>query len=255
MFSVECGPHGDLFPFSNVVHGKGFLEFRQHTTGSGFCHRIPELRRRSGHGALAYTAPSRGAGIHVHVIPTWHAQPDWKARLQAILVHTHQVAGAANLASVPGLRGSTVVSFCNGEFLEHAATFRSLGCRIIWVNCMTWIFPKEIAHYEKFGPFDGYVFQSEYQRQELFPKLAAYGVAEDRCRLIRGAFAFDEFPFRPLRHCPREPFVFGRIARPDLDKWSSNLWPIYRAVQYAKKQAKVMAWGPRLTQKCGPPPE
>jgi hypothetical protein len=197
----------------------------------------------------------RGAGIEVQIIPTWFAQGDWKARLDAIGVRTHQVAGAANLASAPGLRGSTVVSFCNGEFLEHAATFRSLGCRIVWVNCMTWIFPKEIAHYEKHGPFDGYVFQSEFQRQQLLPKLAAFGVTEDRCRLIRGAFAFDEFPFKPLRHCPREPFVFGRIARPDLDKWSSNLWPIYRAVQYAKKHAKVMAWSPGLTQKCGQPPE
>jgi hypothetical protein len=196
----------------------------------------------------------RTAGMDVRMVPTWKASADWKMRLERIGVPTFQVAGPADLASVPGLGGSTVVSFCNGEFLNCAAAFVQLDCRIVWVNCMTWIFPKEIEHYERHGPFDNYVFQSDFQRQELLPKLARFGVPEGRCHLIRGALALDEFPFAPLAHCRGEPFVFGRIARPDLDKWSSNLWPIYEAVQYSNKQAKVMAWDELLTKKCGSPP-
>jgi len=197
----------------------------------------------------------RTAGMNVRIIPTWHANTEWKPRLESIGISTCQIGGPENLASIPDLAGSTVISFCNGDFLNCVERLKQLDCRVVWANCMTWIFPKEIDHYEKHGPFDGYIFQSEYQRQELFPKLTKFGVTEDQCRLIRGAFAFDEFPFNPLPHCPREPFVFGRIARPDLDKWSSNLWPIYRAVQYSNKQAKVMAWSQALTQKCGAPPE
>jgi hypothetical protein len=196
----------------------------------------------------------RSAGFDVRIIPTWAGTAEWKDRLDEIGVPTCQVSGPDNLASIPGLRGSTVVSFCNGDFLNCVHLFKQLECRIVWANCMTWVFPKEIEHYEKHGPFDEYVFQSEFQRQELFPKLAKYGVTEDRCHLIRGAFAFDEFPYNPLPHCPGEPFVFGRIARPDLDKWSSNLWPIYSAVQYSNKQAKVMAWNQLLSNKCGMPP-
>lgn len=160
-------------------------------------------------------------------------------------VRTHQVAGPANVASVPGLRGGTAVSFCNGDFLRNVLIFRQLESRIIRVNRMTCVFPKEIEHYKKYGLLDGYVFQSDFHCHELFPNLAKFGVAEDWCRLIRGVFALDAFPFKPLPYYPREPFAFGRIARPDLDKWISNLWPIYRAVQYWNKQAKVMAWGSR----------
>lgn len=196
----------------------------------------------------------RTAGIAVRMVPTWKAPDDWKARLEGIGVPTYQIDGQEELDSVPDLAGSTIVSFCNGEFLIHADRFRQLGCKVVWVNCMTWVFPKEIEHYERHGPFDRYVFQSEFQRQQLLRVLARFGVTEAACRLIRGAFAFDEFPFNPLPHCPGEPFVFGRIARPDLDKWSSNLWPIYRAVQYSNKQAKVMAWDEQLNNKCGSPP-
>jgi hypothetical protein len=196
----------------------------------------------------------RMAGFDVRLIPTWKASPDWKARLEQIEVPTYEVAGPADLASVPDLPGRTVVSFCNGEFLNCAHEFKRLDCRIVWVNCMTWIFPKEIEQYEQHGPFDSYVFQSDFQRQELLPALARFGVTKAHCHLIRGAFAFDEFPFNPLPHRRGEPFVFGRIARPDLDKWSSNLWPIYGAVQYSNKQARVMAWDEPLTKKCGLPP-
>ncbi|HEX4055489.1 MAG TPA: glycosyltransferase [Tepidisphaeraceae bacterium] len=196
----------------------------------------------------------RSAGIEVRMVPTWVAPADWIVRLEQIGVPTFQVAGPDDLASIPGLFGSTVISFCNGEFLNHAHWFKGMECRIVWVNCMTWAFPKEIEQYEQHGPFDRYVFQSNFQRQALFPALRKFGVTEDQCHLIRGAFAFDEFPFSPSPHVANEPFVFGRIARPDLDKWSSNLWPIYGAVQYANKQARVMAWDDLLTKKCGPPP-
>ena len=51
-----------------------------------------------------------------------------------------------------------------------------------------------------------------------------------------------------------EVFVVGRMARPDLDKWSSNTWPIYSAIQYANKRAFMLGIDERLHQKLGPSP-
>src|SRR5690606_21151917 len=105
-----------------------------------------------------------------------------------------------------------------------------------------------------FGPFAAYVFQSQFQQAELSPIYRQHGATDAQFHLVRGAFDTSEFPFAPASHRPDEPFVFGRIARDDQDKWSSNLWSIYSAVQYSRKQARLMAWSERLSAKCGAPP-
>jgi hypothetical protein len=196
----------------------------------------------------------RRAGWQVSFIPTWNANPKQRARLDGIGARTIIVKGPEQLSSVDGIRQSIVVSFCNGEFLKHAAIFSQLECRAVWVNCMTWAFPAELAYYEKNGPFAAYVFQSEFQKSALAPVYEKHGARADQFHLIRGAFDPLEFSFAPASHRQGEPFVLGRIARDDPDKWSSNFWPIYEKVCYGKKKARVMAWSDRLTQKCGQPP-
>jgi glycosyltransferase involved in cell wall biosynthesis len=197
----------------------------------------------------------RRFGIEVTLIPTWHADPYQRAKLDAVGAVTLEAGGIDQLPQVPGLADSVVVSFCNGEYLKAVDTLKQLRCRIVWVNCMTWVFPAEIEHYERHGPFSAYVFQSEFQKSELASVYRQHGVPENRMYSIHGAFDVAEFPFSPAIHRPGDPFVMGRIARDDLDKWSSNLWPIYSSVQYTRKRARLMAWSERLTEKCGPPPD
>src|SRR5690349_19091091 len=36
--------------------------------------------------------------------------------------------------------GTTVVGYCNDRFLEKSQQLRRQGCRLVWVNCMTWLF-------------------------------------------------------------------------------------------------------------------
>jgi glycosyltransferase involved in cell wall biosynthesis len=48
--------------------------------------------------------------------------------------------------------------------------------------------------------------------------------------------------------------VIGRLARPDLDKWSSNHWGILNRVPYLQRRALAMGWTAALVHKCGPPP-
>jgi hypothetical protein len=195
----------------------------------------------------------RDFGLEITLLPTWKATPKWRARLDAIGCRTIETA-PESLAQVPGLAGSIVVSFCNANFLAVAGRFRDLGCSIVWLGCMNWLFGEERKHYHQRGPFERYVFQSLHQQQEVQPQLEKFGVRPEQCHGIHGAFCAEEFPFRPLEHAPGTPLVVGRISRAAEDKYSSNTWPIYRKVPHPIR-ARLMAWDRRVQQKLGPPPE
>lgn len=195
----------------------------------------------------------RQAGWDVHLIPTWGRDDKWRQRLDAIGAVTHHVP-AADLEKAPGPAGSVVVAMCNGNLWGVYGRLRKLGCRVVWVNCMTFLFPDERRATQEHGPADAYVFQSQFQRSMLEPELLKLGYRPEQGHLIRGAFDPGEFPFNPRRHPPNTEFVIGRLARPDLDKWSSNTWPIYASVPYAHRKALAMGWTDRLAGKLGKPP-
>lgn len=190
--------------------------------------------------------------LPVRCIPIWRPDPRWQARLEHIGCPTI-VASPAKLRRVPGLASSAVVSFCNSRFLEEADRFRELGCKVVWVGCMTWLMPQERTHYHRRGPFDAYVFQSQYQQEQLLPQLAKFGVEPRQCFLIRGAFDWHDFPFRPLPHRRGTPLVLGRISRAAADKYSAATWSIYRRVPHPIR-ARLMAWDVSIARKLGPPP-
>ena len=118
---------------------------------------------------------------------------------------------------------------------------------------MTFMFPEETAAW-RIRPAEAYVFQSEFQKDELEKLLVPLGYNHGMGHLIRGAFAFDEVPFAPRAHKPGEPFVVGRLARPDADKWSSNHWRVLDRVPYVQRRAIAMGWNQQLDRKCGPRP-
>lgn len=195
----------------------------------------------------------REQGLEVVIVPTWNIADQWKQKALRIGCTVAAPKGPEELLDVPGLCGSTVVSFCNGTFLNQTDRFRKAGCRLVWVNCMTWLFDAERKHYRQYGPFDHYVFQSHYQEKQLVPKLRKFGYREEQGSVVHGAFSLDEFPYRPLPHEAGTPFAVGRISRPDRDKYSSNTWPIYSRIPHAI-QARLMAWDGRIEKKLGKPP-
>lgn len=195
----------------------------------------------------------RQFGIDVHLIPTWGRDAKWQAKLDAIGCTTHHVT-PAQLATIKGLAGSPVVSMCNSAFLAEAHRFRELGCPIVWVNCMTFLFSQEEEFFYRHGPADAMVYQSEFQRGQIEPHLAKLGYDPTTGFLIRGAFTLDDFSFAPLPHSPGEPFWIGRVSRPDIDKWSSNTWPIYERIQYANKRARMLGMAANTHQKLGKSP-
>lgn len=191
--------------------------------------------------------------VDVHLIPTWGTSTKWREKVDSIGCFTHEVKPEA-FHTIDDLAGSIVVSFCNSEFLVHSRRLRELGCQLVWANCMTFLFDREREFYAGGDLFDAFVFQSHFQRSELEPQLEKYGYEPERGHLIRGAFDLDEFEFAPRPHSAGDVFVVGRMARPDLDKWSSNTWPIYAAIQYANKRAIMLGINERVQEKLGASP-
>lgn len=191
--------------------------------------------------------------VDVHLIPTWGFNAEWRARCDQLGCVTH-ISSPETLEQIDGLPGSIAVGFCNAAFLRCAKRLREMECRLVWANCMTWLFDAEREFYRESGPFDAFMFQSEFQRSELEPQLAEYGYTPELGRLIRGAFDVDEWDFAPRPHARREEFVIGRAARPDSDKWSSNTWRIYDRIQYPRKRALMLGMDDRTRKKLGTAP-
>lgn len=196
----------------------------------------------------------RKRGIEVTVIPTWGIDDPTKAGLERIGCQVAAVGSPDNITAVPDLAGGVVMSMCNSHFFAIYPKLKELGCKTIWSNAMTFLFDHELNGFRQYGAADAYHFQSEFQQSELEKILPAFGYTHDRGHLIPGAFDFDLVPFAPRPHAAGEEFVVGRLARPDLDKWSSNHWPILSGVPYAGRKALAMGWNGQLTGKCGQAP-
>lgn len=195
----------------------------------------------------------RSEDIDVHLIPTWGGDSGWRQRLDALGCVTHHIS-SADLEKVDALPGSPIVGMCNHQFTAHAHRFRALGCPLVWVNCMTFLFDHEKRCFAEHGLPDALVFQSDFQRRQLEPQLAEFGYEPATGHLIRGAFDLEAWEFRPRAHGKEETFVVGRAARPDTDKWSSNTWPIYHRIQYQNKRALMLGMDDRTHEKLGTPP-
>jgi hypothetical protein len=195
----------------------------------------------------------RKCGLDVTAIPSWKATAEWRERLDSIGCPTLEV-DPDNLADVPGLAGSIVVSFCNDRFLDRAHTLQAMGCRIVWVNCMNWHFPQEKLHLRNHKIFDRYIFHCEHQRAHVVPQLRKHGYEDDRGVIIRGAFELDDFPFEPLKHEPGTRFIGGRLSRCGPDKFPRDLWDQYVRVPHPFS-VRVMGWREELEEHCGLAPK
>lgn len=198
----------------------------------------------------------RSLGIEVVAVPTWGPPAaGWRERLDGIGVQTvDSPGGIATVAEVPGIGGSVVAGFCNAHFIDSAPALHKLGCRLVWVGCMNFLFPAERLFYQRTGrTFDRYVYQSRFQRDRLVPQIRKHGARDDQVRLIHGWIDVGEFPLEPRRHQAGEIFTIGKLARAKTDKWNRDLWICYMRIPHSIR-ARVMGWDREVERYVGKPP-
>lgn len=189
----------------------------------------------------------RDHGVEVHLVPMFGATPRMKesALGRGCAIHAYRD---------DIFRDRTVVSFCNGNFLDRLPAIMSAGrpAKVIWFNCMTSLFDAErIAHQN--GWIDLFGFVSEYQRRCLAPQLEE----------IR---PFESLPYRPFFNVSRIAWRYrawdgcysvGRISRDDGSKFADDTWRIFDRVLVPgslKKKVYILGYGPNAAARIGPAP-
>lgn len=180
-------------------------------------------------------------GLEVNLVPTWTCDPHTRAQLDALGYITH-IARADALHEVPHLAGSPTVGMCNVYYCAAVPQLRALNCKIVWINCMTFMFLHERMAWANAGPPDACVYQSRYQQTVLDKEMRSYGFPPALSCHIPGAFDPTLYPYRylPRTHPTTDPFVVGKLARPDEDKWPRNLWEILSKIAPPIIHAEVM---------------
>jgi UDP-N-acetylglucosamine 2-epimerase (non-hydrolysing) len=186
--------------------------------------------------------------VDVHLVPMFGADEQTRVRMLARGCHVHTYRDDI-------FRGKRVVSFCNGEFLNHLPRIMARGrpAQVIWFNCMTWLFDAEREAHRQ-GFIDVFGFVSAYQRAQLEPQL----------RAIRdNVGTFDYRPFfdtseTEWRYRPWEgSYRLGRISRDDSAKFSGDTWRIFDRVITPPGLAKkvyILGYGPNAAGRIGPAP-
>lgn len=142
-----------------------------------------------------------------------------------------------------------VINFCSKEFLEDLEKINKRTSHTAFVNCMTWLFPKEKIAHEK-----GLIKYSLYQRPQ---------VRDDHKKILKGGhnskaefihfnpyFDSSKFPFVDRRY--NDKFTIGRISRQDADKFSSYTFHIWEyAVAPKMKRGLVLGFDQRSAKKVG----
>jgi glycosyltransferase involved in cell wall biosynthesis len=222
----------------------------------GFMHEVGGAGNECWHTIKLW----RKFGVDVTLIPAWGSIPThegWQKRTDAIGV---KIAVARELhlrEDVPGIEGSIVCSFCNPHFIRAMGKLKVLGCRLVWLPLMNWTTSDERRVFmSTTGLPDVIVFQSAFQKRVMEFNYKGTGYDPKSGVLIRGAFSFDEWPYRFLPRSPTDPFTIIRVARSDPDKWAANYYDILRAVDCPQKKAILMGVTDDTLVKLGsnPPP-
>lgn len=197
----------------------------------------------------------RHMGCAVSVIPTWSDHAQWRAKLSDVGAEVIMFPSPESLRYSGELSGNIVVGFCSGPFLQCAPWLREAGAKLVWINCMNVVWGNEIEFNRTHGPYDAYVYQSEFQYRVVTSQLERLGVPANRFFRIRGSFTPGDYPFAPRQHHSNEVFVVGRHARDDVDKWHGDMWRTYQAISYRPLAASVMGCSERVLRKLGPAPD
>lgn len=185
---------------------------------------------------------------NVHLIPTWDVQnaPLYE-EMKSLGVYIHAPNDWSMLQAC-----DPIIGFCNAEFLEYLPLIRQYTKRTIFVNCMTWLFPKEKEAMQQ-GLISMFLYQNEDVRQHCMQELKALN-NDSEIRFLRFVpyFHAEHFPYIDER--ASDYFGCGRISRQDADKFARNTLMIYEYfVSPRWKQGLFLGFDARSEAKIGKP--
>lgn len=194
----------------------------------------------------------RSNGLNVNLVPMFgkEVQMEQKCNERGCITHQYHPKIFNN---------KTVVSFCNGNFLAEWPIIQSEGppLKVIWFNCMTWTFDKELLA-QKFGWIDLHGFVSSYQRNLLLPELKKCGNPVQEFKGYKPYFNPDnisqniKFNYNP----PDKWFAMGRISRDDANKFAPDTWNIFAQVQSPlPTKTFILGYGFNAHSRCGSAPD
>lgn len=144
-----------------------------------------------------------------------------------------------------------VINFCGAEFLDDIEKICKKTQRTCFVNCMTWLFPKEREAHSK-----NQIAFSLYQR----PQVRGVHRAElvklgSKAKFLNFKPFFDSSMIEFLPRKNNDRFTIGRISRQDADKFAVYTWHIWEyAVAPSEKRGICLGYDMRSVQKAGNPP-
>jgi glycosyltransferase involved in cell wall biosynthesis len=188
-------------------------------------------------------------GVSVHLVPNGIPEPTHLAGVVERGCHVH--------AYRPDIfAGKVVVSYCNGEFLKRLPEICSAGrpACVVWVNCMTWNFPDELAAHAA-GLIDCFAFHSDYQRSMLAPALEALRPVHDLAGyrpFFNVANAMQQLTFKYREPAAVNYFGLGRVSRDDAYKFPHDLWKTFAQVTSPlPTKTFILGFGANAASKCG----
>jgi hypothetical protein len=188
-------------------------------------------------------------GVEIHLIPTGpHPQrePLFQSMTEAgVVVHSHNEWDCLTPAD-------PVMSFCNSEFLKHLPEIHQRTKKIIFINCMTWLFEDEKRRMAE-GMIRMFLFQNETVRQKNMPLLQALN-PDPAVRFMTFSPYFEDSAFPFIEKRDEEHFGCGRISRQDTDKYAANTLHIYEYfVAPVLKRGLFVGFDDRSEKKVGRP--
>ncbi len=148
--------------------------------------------------------------------------------------------------------GDPVLGFCNAGFLNALPEIRRHTKRTVFINCMTWLFPREKEAMQKGKSPCSSIRMKPSARKPCPCCASSTATRKVQFLTFRPYFHAESFPF--IRERDEDFFGCGRISRQDADKFAANTLHIYGAFESpVEKRGLFLGFDKRSEAKIGRP--
>jgi len=185
--------------------------------------------------------------LKLHIIPTM-TNAEKEPLYQEMVDHGILIHGCRNYEILT--EDDAVINFCSKIFLQDLPEIYKYTKRIMWVNCMTYLFPEEKEQADK-GYISHYLYQREGVRKDHDWRMGILNRVSGESRVFIPYFDASSLEYSVK---DQEKTHIGRISRQDTWKYTSNTLHIYEYIVSPKsKQGHFLGFNPDIQAKTGKP--